>query len=50
MAARQILRMGDPRLLTPAQPLETFGTLALTKEGSRNALIRRHRMQEEGGR
>ena len=26
MTARQILRMGDPRLLQPAQPVETFGT------------------------
>ncbi|HVE52048.1 MAG TPA: peptide deformylase, partial [Ramlibacter sp.] len=29
MAVREILKMGDPRLLRPAQPVREFGTPAL---------------------
>ena len=29
MAIRQILKMGDPRLLLPSQPVSAFGTAAL---------------------
>jgi peptide deformylase len=31
MAVQEILRMGDPRLLVPAQPVEAFGTPRLAK-------------------